>query len=343
MDATGGATANLVICTFFTACEASMAAAAMHAAAPLLLMCMAARFSKPYDSKTSGSGVDGASSSILCVQVLLALCVLLDGIAAALPLMSHVVPGMITLTGQVAAVSGGAAWSSACALMVLTFTTDYALDCTIAVVVWAVVDIFGGALSIADAACGGIGSTGVLWRSASAVLVVCTVTLRLLLLLLLLFPRFGYGGIHAPEDDPNLPDDFDDLSPSSNEDSCGKRGGTVVWGLSGPEPVLGNALENSSWLAHVFITWPDRMLSAARVRPLFHGDVSAAPAETHPAVALDTFLLLWARRVRDRTSTPQVDAPLYLCSHPLYVCPHPDAPCFPLYVSLILLYMCPPR
>lgn len=70
----------------------------------------------------------------------------------------------------------------------------------------------------------------------------------------------------------------------------------MAWGHRGAVPALGVALEHSGWLSQLLMTWPSRMLSAARVRPLFHGDVSEAPPETHPALALETFFLLWARR-----------------------------------------------
>ena len=69
----------------------------------------------------------------------------------------------------------------------------------------------------------------------------------------------------------------------------------MAWGPRGALPALGKALEQSGWLSQLLMMWPGRMLAAARVRPLFHGDVSEAPPETHPALALETFFLLWAR------------------------------------------------
>jgi hypothetical protein len=180
---------GVAICGYFTACEASVLATAVHTAAPILLGCAAARL-----TRTKTEEPEPADGGRIRVQLaLLALCVLCDGVAAALPLLAHIVPGMITLTGQVAAVSGVASWSAACAFLLVLFSVEYSLDCTRAVVLWTMIDTFAGALSIADAACGGIGAAGVLWRSAGAMLVLASVAVRLLLLLLLLFPRLGAG------------------------------------------------------------------------------------------------------------------------------------------------------
>jgi len=274
------------ICDYFTACESAIVATSVHAAAPLLLVCVATRFVAP-------AVVDRSSVQ----QVLLSFCVLLDGTAAALPLLSNIVPGMITLTGQVSAVSGAAAWSAACALLLMQFSVEHALDCSSAIVLWALSDTFGGALSIADAACGGIGAKGVLWRSAGAICVLLSLATRLVLILLLLVPRFEAVDSQAADDQMDVGDDDRSCSAANDEDTA--RHGAVVWGDEGLLPVLGNAMEHSGWLAQLFMTWPGRMLSAARVRALFHGDISKAPAETHPALSVDAFFLLWARRSWD--------------------------------------------
>ncbi len=168
-----------VACGCFTACEASVLACAVHTAAPILLGCAAARLTRAKTEQPAQLAGSGCSASC----TLLALCVLFDGVAAALPLLSHVVPGMITLTGQVAAVSGAASWSATCALLLVLFSVEYSLDCTRAVVLWALADTFAGALSIADAACGGIGAAGVLWRIPGAMQVLAAVSVSVLLLL----------------------------------------------------------------------------------------------------------------------------------------------------------------
>ena len=191
-----------VACGYFTACEASVLACAVHTAAPILLGCAAARLTR---AKTEQPAQPAGSGRSRVQLALLALCVLFDGVAAALPLLSHVVPGMITLTGQVAAVSGAASWSATCALLLVLFSVEYSLDCTRAVVLWALADTFAGALSIADAACGGIGAAGVLWRSAGAMLVLASVAARLLLLLL--FPRLGAAGTAETHVDADLDDE----------------------------------------------------------------------------------------------------------------------------------------
>ena len=288
------------LCHAFTACHTALVATAVHAAAPVLLLCTAVRFAKPLAGKLSGADTAPPSGRRGGVQaVLLTLCVLLDGTAAALPLLSHVVPGMITLTAQVSAVSGVASWSAACALMVVLYSAEHALEYRPAVVIWALTDASAGMLSIADAACGGMGSSGVLWTSAGAIIVVASVSVRLVLLLLLFLPRLGERR-PAPSDGNDL--DFPDDVSSSMAEEVPARQVPVAWGQSAPCPALGNALENSGWLAQLLMTWPGRVLSAGRVRPLFHGDMSEAPAETLPAVALDTFFLLWARRAREPLS-----------------------------------------
>ena len=278
------------VCSCFTACESALVAAAVHVTAPLLLACAAARFTRPH------TGNVGGERRSRLPTVLLTLCVFFDGIAAALPLLSHVMPGMITLTGQVAAVSGAASWSAACTLLLVLFSAEHSLDSKRPVLLWAVADTFAGALSIADAACGGIGSTGILWRSAGAILILSSVCCRMLLLLVLLVPWMGAGRT-AAEPEGELDAAGDAFFSLADEPDVGAS--AVAWGESRPLPALGTSLEDSGWLAQVLMTWPSRMLSAARVRSLFHGDISEAPAETHPAMALETFFLLWARRSRE--------------------------------------------
>jgi ABC-type multidrug transport system fused ATPase/permease subunit len=296
------------VCRYFTACEAAVVATGVHAVAPLLLLCATVRFTKPIEHRTltSESAPPLGASRSRETAILLAVCVLLDGVAAALPLLSHVVPGMITLTAQVSAVSGAATWSATCALLLVLFSAEHALDSSLVIVVWCFFDMFGGVLSLADAACGGTGSSGVLWRSVGAVLVLLSVCVRLFLLLLRFMPRLRVVSLLEPED--NEMDAPDDVSFSLSEETH-VREGTVTWGQGEPLPALGNTLENSSWLAQMLITWPGRVLSAARVRALFHGDVSEAPAEAHPALALDTLLLLWARPSREAAASRAATAP----------------------------------
>ena len=281
------------ICRYFTACESAMVATAVHAVSPLLIMCAASCFTKPLPL---AAPVGGDRSSLLMVMLLL--CLFLDGTAAALPLLSHVVPGMITLTGQVGAVSGVAAWSAASALLLVLLSAEHSLDSTAAVIMWALVDTFGRMLSIADAACGGVDLAGIVWRSVGAIIVLVSAAVRLCLLVVLLVPH------HVQDRQPVVGDqDFnEDVSVLDDDDH--KREASVMWGKAESTPALGNALESSGWFSQLTMAWPSRMLCAARVRPLFHGDLSEAPAETHPSVALDTFFLLWARRSRESRHAP---------------------------------------
>ena len=75
-----------VACGYFTACEASVLACIVHTAAPILLGCAAVRLTR---EKTEQSAQPAGSGRSRVQLALLALCVLFDGVAAALPLLSR--------------------------------------------------------------------------------------------------------------------------------------------------------------------------------------------------------------------------------------------------------------